>query len=436
MAAGEPGLLMERLAESGIRTITLQTLTRDVALKGEWAAFKELSRVIREERPDILHVNSSKAGLAILAGRFAGVPRILFTAHGFAFNEDRPWWQGLILRSIYAMTILLAHRTICVSSAIRHDMSWIPFLGHKLIVIHNGINEPHFHSVADARAQLPSTIKSTRIGMLAELHPTKRIADALYALADLKDSHPDIALYVIGEGSERERLEELAQRIGLSDRVFLVGFKQDAATLLPAFDIFLAPSRTEALSYALIEAGYAGVPSIASRVGGMKEIIRHKDSGLLVPPENPHTLARAIRQLIEDPAYARALGDKLRETVRARFSKAHMLEATLAVYDAPFTKNLAAEFLSSLVARRAPAVASEGGDDTERSELSNDVGTAVTHEGDGGAGDGQEPQVNATVDEHVSEEQQSDTNSEQGVKVRRRTPRKRKQLKEEQPVQE
>jgi glycosyltransferase involved in cell wall biosynthesis len=211
-------------------------------------------------------------------------------------------------------------------------MEWVPFLSRKLVVIKNGIDAPEFLARSAARKKLPTSTKHTWIGMLAELHPTKRVIDAIYALAELKEEYPDVALYVLGEGSERTHLEEVITRFNMSDSVFLVGFVPEAPTLLKAFDMFLMPSRTEALSYALVEAGYAGLPSIASRVGGMPEIIRHKDTGLLTPPENPHTLARAIRSLLDDPAYATALGEKLKVTTTERFNKETMLTETLKQY--------------------------------------------------------------------------------------------------------
>jgi glycosyltransferase involved in cell wall biosynthesis len=92
------------------------------------------------------------------------------------------------------------------------------------------------------------------------------------------------------------------------------------------------PSRTEALAYALIEAGYAGLPVIASHVGGIPEIVRHKESGLLIPPLSPHVLARAIRTLLEEPTTAQAYGNALQKRVAEKFSKEKMIRETFALY--------------------------------------------------------------------------------------------------------
>jgi glycosyltransferase involved in cell wall biosynthesis len=279
-------------------------------------------------------VNSSKGGLALLAARIAGVKRILFTAHGFAFNEKRPRFQKALIRAAYVVTVLLSHETICVSEAVRRDIAF-PLLGGKLRVIRNGIDAPAYRAKRSARNILrPTDAKRTWLGMIAELHPTKRVEDAILAMTELSPEFPELELIVLGEGEERAKLEALIKERGLGERVRLLGFVPDAASYLPAFDLFLMISRSEALGYALLEAGAAGLPVVATRVGGMPEIVAHGESGILVPPENPAALARAIRGLLADPALGKRYGAALKEKVATRFSKERMLEETFARYHA------------------------------------------------------------------------------------------------------
>jgi glycosyltransferase involved in cell wall biosynthesis len=330
---GVPGKLSELLRERGIRTIQLHGLGRDLKPSGELSVFFQLLRVLSDERPDVLHVNSSKGGLALLAGRIRGVKQILFTAHGWAFNEDRPKLQKKILRFIYTITILLSHTTICVSEAVRRDIE-ASHLRNKLRVIRNGIEGVPYLSRTDARHAFRSDASGTWVGMTAELHPTKRIADAIRAVAKLKEEFPDLSLTVMGEGEEREKLETLVRELYLSREVFLPGFTADAPRLLGAFDLFLMPSRTEALGYAAIEAGYAGLPVIASNVGGLPEVIEHEKTGLLVPAENPDALADAMRALLTNPERAKQYGTALKAHVEKEFSKERMVRETLALYRA------------------------------------------------------------------------------------------------------
>ena len=330
LAYGEEGLLGERAREAGMATRRIETLTRGVETKAEWTSFKELLKIMREEDPDIVHVNSSKAGLALLAARIAGIKKVVFTAHGWAFNEKRPWWQKLVMRIVYAVTVALAHETICVSDAVRRDLAWLPFV--KLTVIRHGLDEPEFLSRAAARKALLPGVEGTWLGMLAELHPSKRVEDAIDALAELKDTHPELRLVVMGDGELRGWLEKRAEHYGLQDRVHLLGFVSDAPKYLKAFDIFLMISRTEALGLALIEAGYAGLPVLAARAGGIPEVVRHKRTGVLIPRENPHTLARALRLFLEDTDAMKKYGAALAHDTKARFSKEGMIMKTLHVY--------------------------------------------------------------------------------------------------------
>jgi glycosyltransferase involved in cell wall biosynthesis len=329
IAYGEAGLLVEYATQAGIPTFPIQGLTNGVFIGDEWAAFRALLRLIKEWGPEVVHANSSKAGLALLAARLLKVKRTLFTVHGWAFNEERAWWQKVAFRMVYAVTILLAHKTICVSEAVRLDME--AFL-KKAPVIYNGIAAPAFKPRKDSRCFVPEVKDKIWLGMLSELHPNKGVDDAIRALADLKDEYPDVVLVVFGDGRERQRLQELVRRCDLVGCVFLVGFVEDGASYLSAFDIFLMPSRTEALAYSLIEAGYAGLPVIAARRGGIPEIVTHQKTGLLVPAKNPHVLARAIRRLLDNPEEAKSYGAALKESVTAQFLKERMVTETFAQY--------------------------------------------------------------------------------------------------------
>ncbi len=334
VAYGHEGLLAERLPKAGVTVWPLTSLIQNVSAKKEWSAFLELRRLIQSEKPDVVHVHSSKGGLALLASRTLRVPRIIFTIHGFAFNETRPWWQKIILRVVYLCTILLAHETICVSDAVRKNIS-LPFLRKRLRVIYNGIDAPLPQERNKARRSLVGAKTSgVWLGMIAELHPTKRIEDAIEAVAELAEDFPTISLFVLGEGAMRHELEEHIRVHQLHERVHLVGFKEEADSYLSAFDIFLMVSKSEALGYALLEAGALGMPVIATRVGGMPEVVEHQRSGLLVPPQNPPAIARAIRTLLEDKGRQKTYTDALKERVSTRFSKERMLKETFERYSA------------------------------------------------------------------------------------------------------
>jgi glycosyltransferase involved in cell wall biosynthesis len=136
----------------------------------------------------------------------------------------------------------------------------------------------------------------------------------------------------MGEGEERKKLEVLIARYGLGERVRLAGLVPGGDAYLEAFDIFLHTSRTEALGLAIIEAGLAGLPVVATNVGGIPEIVEDGKTGLLVPPYSPAAITKALQSLLERPDHAKALGEALSASVRERFDYARMIRETLALY--------------------------------------------------------------------------------------------------------
>lgn len=334
VAYGEEGLLGTNLAESGIRTVRIDAFGKAIRFSSDFAAYRSLVTFFRQEQPDIVHINSSKAGaLGALAARKAHVPRIIFTAHAWAFNEDRPWWQRIIFKAIHASTIIFAHTTICVSDAVRRDMTWVPGAHRKLIVVRNGVHESIYKERADARRALWSSHEDGYwVGMLSELHPTKRVTDAVTAITLVRAQFPYVKLVVLGDGAEHARIEKQIQDADQSDAIRLAGFVPEGSSYLKAFDMFLHTSRTEALAYAVIEAGSAGLPVVATDVGGVPEIIEHKMNGVLVPREKPLLAAAAIAELIRNPAEATAYGEALHAHVASRFTVERMVRETLALY--------------------------------------------------------------------------------------------------------
>lgn len=338
VVSGAPGPLTTRLTEAGVTTKVITTLERDIRLKSEWRSFKELVRIVREFKPDVLHANSSKAGgLGAFAGRIAGVRRIIFTSHGWAYNEKRPTWQKAVIALFHYATVLMAHRTICVSGGLLLDASWMPFVRKRFSVIHNGITPVPLKSREEARALLgPDLVteypNALWVGTVAELHPTKGLDILIEAFGHLAYEYPDAVLVIAGDGSEWPHLAKLIQIYDQAKRIVLAGFVPDAVTTLPAFDLFVLPSRSEALGYVLLEAGTAGLPVIATRVGGIPEVIEDGVTGRLVPKEDVTELTYAMLELLTDPGGREHLGSALKEKVLSEFSTESMVKETLAAY--------------------------------------------------------------------------------------------------------
>ncbi len=356
---GGSGALQSYLTENAIRTISVDTLGRDVNVLSDLKSFFFLLKLFGSESPDVIHLNSSKmGGLGALAGRIVNgwrhvtepvygkrAPmRIIFTGHGWAWNEERSDTERFIIGIFHWLTIELAHTTIAVSKRTRDQVAVLPFAWHKLEVVHNGRSPIESRTKDDSygiifgeeRKKWLTPTPTAIIGTIAELHKSKGLSYAIEGFALLKKQRPNerLIFVIIGEeGSERAPLEALIKKFNLTDTVFIAGRKENAATLLSAFDIFLLPSITEAFPYVILEAGNAGLPVIATAVGGIPEVIDDMQSGILIQSRNGSEVARAITYLIDNPERRAELGRVLKERIRDRFSVEHMAKQTFALYN-------------------------------------------------------------------------------------------------------
>lgn len=347
VACGEGDGLPNALTEKGIRVIKIPRLFREVSFFDEFKVCSDLIKLIRAEQPDIVHLNSSKiGGIGAVAARIVSIftknysNKVIFTAHGWAFNEDH---RSILARTFYTLshwiTLLLAHQTIAVSEGTKRGVMWMPFVKNKVRVIHNGIANFKMRTKKEARVILGGEeTKKTIIFSIAELHPNKGLDIALNAIARLPQELAGKTLYCIaGTGEERERLEGLAQGLEIQDKVRLLGFVPNAKDLLSGADLFLLPSRNENLPGVLLEAGLAGIPVIATSVGGIPEIVSDMQNGILVHPRNPREIAEAIQYFIENPDRVKIFKEKMKQKVRDNFSLDQMVEKTYSLYFEPAT---------------------------------------------------------------------------------------------------
>jgi glycosyltransferase involved in cell wall biosynthesis len=180
--------------------------------------------------------------------------------------------------------------------------------------------------------------------MVSRLSPTKGVEHLLDAIAAAAVSHPKLRALIVGEGlvaqdgvvmTDRVYLDSLiarAKRLGIENRVVFTGYRSDIPALLADTTVFALPSLTEGLSNVVLEAMAAGLPVIATRVGGTPEIIRDGLNGLLVPPSDPASLKDALTRVLDDPAMAKGLGEAAKRSIEERFSMARMVNSTEALY--------------------------------------------------------------------------------------------------------
>ena len=334
--------LPDKLIEKGIRVIRVPDMRRDIDFWSEVKSFVFLLQTLHTEKPDIIHLNSSKAaGLGALAGRLHNIlhkksarVKIVFTAHGWAFNEPRTRHAVFTIKFLSWLTIMLAHQTIVIAKSELEQAVNMPLIKSKITLIYNGISPIHFVSKTEAREMLRPKMGTdidhgtTWIGTIAELTKNKNLSTLITAFGMIKEK---AVLCIIGSGEEKESLEKHIIASGLKEKVFLLGKIPDAGTLLKAFHIFALPSIKEGLPYTLLEAGLAGLPCLSTYVGGIPEIIRNGISGVLVEPHTDE-ISHGLAVLLQDPDQAKEFGNHLKEKVEKDFSIQKMLEKTETLY--------------------------------------------------------------------------------------------------------
>ena len=342
VAFGGNGLLKQKLEEAGIQTRSIHSFDRDINIIKELKSIFELATIIREIKPDVIHLNSSKAGgSGAFVARLLGIKKIVFTAHGWPFHENRNLLWKSIVWFLSWLTSLLAHVTILVSQYDKSS-SRMPFVQNKFTLIRTAVPNIDFLTREVSRQKLfTQEIQNAHMNDIwlvttAELTPNKNILTAIKAVEtyNRENSSQKIFYTIISDGELFSALKEYIHTHNLENEIYLAGYVPEARTYLKAFDIFLLPSVKEGMPYTVLEAGAAGLPSIASNVGGIPEIISNTENGILVNPHDQKTIEAALQSYSTNPSLRAEHSQKLKSNVNSSFALNTMIEKTIAIYTA------------------------------------------------------------------------------------------------------
>ena len=320
-----------------IDIVQLKHLKRAISPLDDLRAVFAIRRLYKTIKPDLIHLNSSKAGVL---GSLAKINlqseicnlKLIYTAHGWVFDEPLPWLVKRLYRVAEKVTARAKDAIIVLSEHDRQTAAQtLGVPAHKLALIQSGIAPPALFPRPEARSALGLATNGFIIGAIANHYRTKGLDVLLEAAASLKKEINNFHLVIIGDGPERPRLEAIINALNLQSAVTLTGFLPEAAKYLPAFDIFVLPSRKEGFPFTLLEAMAAGLPIIAASVGGVPEMITDDEQGIIVPPGSPDALRSAIKRLNDDPGLRQRLGDNARRRA-AGFSLAQQIKATTTLY--------------------------------------------------------------------------------------------------------
>ncbi len=289
-----------------------------------------LARHVRCRNIEVLHAHQySPFFYAALAKALAARRvRLIFTEHGRHYPDrvsTRRWAVNRLFLDRMADAVDAVSRFSADSLADQDGFS-----RRRIEVIENGVDLGRFSQ----DAQPPVDLDSTRryLVNVARFHPVKDQATLLRAFQEVAADYPDVDLLLVGDGGLRGELERLSQELGLGQRIRFLGVRRDVPAILQASEIFVLTSLSEAAPLTLLEAMAAGLPVVATAVGGVSEIVHDGVEGLLVPRQNAKGIASALRRLLDDPALAAAMGAAAAKRVRDSFTIERTVERYFALY--------------------------------------------------------------------------------------------------------
>lgn len=322
---GGRGVFTERLTSLQIPFTRLEWLCRKINLPADIQATVEIRRMIRKLAPDLVSTHSSKAGiLGRLACRLENLP-VIHTAHGWTFSDGRPWIERYIFKYAEKAAANWSSRiiTVCETDrdlALRYGIARLD----KLVVIHNAMPPIKADKISKPQAMPPRLVMTARFS-----EPKDHLA-LLESLKNVKDLEWEMDF--VGDGPLLDAAKTSAIRLGLENRVHFLGYAENVDDILKCAQIFLLISNSEGFPRSIIEAMRAGLPVIASDVGGVHESVRNGENGYLVRKRDVGELSKLLRKLLLDPVLRAEMGAAGRRRYLEHFTYDSLLKRTLEVY--------------------------------------------------------------------------------------------------------
>jgi glycosyltransferase involved in cell wall biosynthesis len=331
VAAGPgDGELFRKLEEISIPSKRLEKLKRAPNPPQLISSIKEMRGIIKIERPDVLFLCSTTAGLLGSLSAISLKTRVIYRIGGWAFNDPRPFWQNLLITLAERATSRLKDAIIVNSEfdwriAVKKKIA----SPEKIVKIYNGLDPDTMSFISSKEARRELEIGSDPvIGTVANFYKTKGLEYLIEAAKEVTRENPQTKFVIVGEGRLRSRLEKMIKKHGLENNVFLKGRIPNAYKYLKAFDAFVLPSLKEGFPWIILEAMAAELPITATKVGALPEIISNKEDGFLIEPGDVKELAGKIKWIIDNPDKAKAMGIRAKAKLAEKFSPRKMAQKT------------------------------------------------------------------------------------------------------------
>ncbi len=318
--------------------ISVPYLKRNIRPLSDILAVIRLYLLFRREKFNVVHAHTAKGGaLGRLAAKMANVSLILYSPHGHDFYG---YFNPFVSRMVITAERFLAHftdRIITLTQLGKKDFIDFKIASpKKIVVISSGLVLERYNKIevdiAGKRQELGITEDKVLVGMVGRLETVKGPEYFIKAASIIVDEFPDVAFLVVGEGRLKYKLESMAKESGISEKVFFAGWREDVPEILPLLDILVLPSLNEAVGRILIEAGASGIPVVATNVGGIPEIVRDNQTGILVSARDAYGLAQAVISLLRDKQKRQSLAEAAKNWIDDKFSVYKMVEEISNLY--------------------------------------------------------------------------------------------------------
>jgi glycosyltransferase involved in cell wall biosynthesis len=329
LARGEDSMAF--VAEGlGVNVVRIDELGREISPLRDLVATLRLARLIRRERPQILHTHTAKAGTvgrvaALLAGS-RRPPIVVHTFHGHVLRGYFGSWRSQLFRLLERWLAARTTALVAVSPQVRDDLVELGIAPReRFVVIRLGIEldervDWHQDGRDESRRYLGIPEGRFAVGWIGRMTAVKRTDDLLVALKQLREQGIDACLCLVGDGPDREQLEQRAHELGVVRDTLFLGYQEDVAPFYAAFDALILASGNEGTPVSAIEALAAGRPVVATRVGGVPDVVRDGEDGFLVEPGATDELADRLARLARDPVLREQMGERGRSRVLPRYA--------------------------------------------------------------------------------------------------------------------
>ena len=322
-------LELGRLPE-GVRVMRIATLGRAVSPLDDLRSLAALIAIARRFRPQVVHTHLAKAGfVGRIAARLTGARVVLHTYHGSVFQGYFGARESRLYVAIERWLARLSTRLIAITPSGRRELVDLGIArNEKIVEIPLGLDLAPLRAGPDraaAREALGLPAGAPVVGIVARLVPIKDVGTFLRAVARVAETHPDLVALLAGDGSERAALEALAASLGIADRCRFLGFQADVPRIYATLDVLALTSLNEGSPVSVIEAMTAGCAVVATSVGGVPDVVRTEETGLLVPARDPEAVAGAFRRLLDSPELRARLGRAAAAAVYPRYDIARLV---------------------------------------------------------------------------------------------------------------